>query len=59
MLEKFNNVLFQTRKKFNVNRYPLNLLEEEKLSKAFEGEGEFQEDDLENKTQTQEILQEA
>lgn len=55
----FNNVLFQARKKFNVNKYPINVIEEEKLSEVFEDEGEFQENDLENKTQTQEIVQEA
>lgn len=59
MLISFNNVLFQARKKFNVNKYPINVIEEEKLSEVFEDEGEFQEDDLENKTQTQEIVQEA
>lgn len=59
MLISFNNVLFQARKKFNVNKYPINVIEEEKLSEVFEDEGEFQENDLENKTQTQEIVQEA
>lgn len=51
--------MFQTRKKFNVNKYPINLIEEEKQSKVLEDEGELQEDDLENKTQRQEIMQEA
>lgn len=52
-------MLFQARKKFNVNKYLINVIEEEKLSEVFEDEGEFQGDDLENKTQTQEIVQEA
>lgn len=57
MLTLFTNVLFQTRKKFNINKYPINLIEEEKLSEVIDEEGEFQGDDLENKTQ--EIVQEA
>lgn len=57
MLTLFTIVLFQTRKKFNINKYPINLIEEEKLSEVFDEGGEFQGDDLENKTQ--EIVQEA